>query len=297
MKSNSLLKILSVLVVFMLLIGITSCCKSKDTEDKQEEVTTEQNTIENESVEPVSTGEDENAESDEVTTEPDAEDTEGPTLFKGINDFDFSKHDPDPANWTIEEIVACYKAGIAKEDSSDAWTDQSFKLTGDLPGAASILKKPVNTAMKLAAQPYNAMTGGYWDLTADDLIKADAHKEGKYVVINMYPKVQVDGPYGDEHVGTVGHVVNVVQGIDEFLAFVEKNFGIVNAHYEEDSVRLTYKNAFAKDIKIDTTTGHMVSGKWGYDVYIWLDHCGMMGVKFNDFTTSIHWDCWYPVEK
>lgn len=303
-KSRFILSALSVILVLIMLLGTSACGKDTKSEENAEEATTEEVTeaeagdgaTMTDAENPGADGEETTAADGEEETTADGEDTEGPTLFLGVNDFDFSKHDPDPKNWTMEEIVACYKAGMAKEDSSDVYTDQKFELTGDLPGSASILKKPVNTAMKLAAQPYNALTGGYWDLTADDLKKADAHKEGKYVIINLYPKEQVDGPYGNEHEGHVGHVVNVVQGIDSFLEFVEKGYGVLNASYEEDSVKLTYKNAYAKNIKIDTTTGKMVSGRWGYDVYIWLDHCKLLGVKFEDFTTSIRWECWYPVE-
>ena len=39
----------------------------------------------------------------------------------------------------------------------------------------------------------------------------------------------------------------------------------------------------------------MESGIWEYDVYIYLDHCGILGVKFENFTTAIRWKCWYPV--
>lgn len=218
----------------------------------------------------------------------------GPLLFMNVVPFDFSKHDPDPSKWTVQEIVDCYKAGMARADNPDVQTDQSFELVGDLPGA-SALKKPINLAMKLGAQPYNALTGGYWDLQASDLKKADAHKEGNYVVINLYPKEQVDGPNGKEHEGTVGHVCNVVQGIGDFIAYVEENYAVLNAQYEDDSIILKYPDAYAKNVKINTKTGKMESGTWGYDVDVYLDHCSLLNIKFNNFHTTIRWKCWYPV--
>lgn len=220
----------------------------------------------------------------------------GPLLKHDIIPFNFSEHDPDPSKWTTQEIVDCYKSGMAKEDHDGVQTDMVFQLIGDLPGAASALKGPVNLAMKLGAQPYDDLTGGYWDLQTSDLKRADAHKEGNYVVINLYPKEQVDGPNGDEHKGSVGHVVNVVEGIDDFIAYVEENFGILHAYYEDDSIVLKYPDAYAKNIKINTKTGKMESGTWGYDVDIYLDHCGVLGVDFHDFHTAIRWKCWYPVE-
>lgn len=222
-------------------------------------------------------------------------DYKGPLLFKGVIPFDFSKVDPDPSKWTVQDIVDCYKSGMAKEDHSGVQTDQMFQLVGDLPGATSALKSPINLAMKLGAQPYGALTGGYWDLQPSDLKKADAHREGDYVVINLYPKEQIDGPKGKEHEGTVGHVCNVVQGIDDVIAYIEENFAVLNAHYEDDSIILKYPNAYAKNVKINTKTGKMESGTWGYDVEVYLDHCGVLGVEFNDFHTTVRWTCWYPV--
>ena len=216
-------------------------------------------------------------------------------LINGIQPVDINEFDPDPSNWTTQQIVDYYKFGMAMEDNADVMTDQSFELIGSLDGKASILNGPVKLAMKLAAQPYNALTGGYWDLQPSDLKSADAHREGDYIVINLYPLEQTDGPNGNEHEGTVGHVVNVVQGIDGFIAYVEENFSILNAKYDDDSVVLQYSNAYAKDVKINTKTGKMESGTWGYDVDIYLDHCSMAGIEFENFHTAMRWKCWYPV--
>ncbi len=212
-----------------------------------------------------------------------------------VKNFNYKKISDDPSKWTMQQIVDCYKSGMAKEDHDGVQTDQRFQLVGDLPGKASILKKPINLAMKLGSQPYPALTGGYWNLKVSDLKKADAHREGDYIVINLYPKEQIDGPRGDEHEGTVGHVVNVVQGIDDFIGYVEDNFGLLKVKYDEDSVALKYTNAYAKNVKINTKTGKMESGTWGYVVHIYLDHCTMLGVNFENFHTAIDWKCWYPV--
>lgn len=218
----------------------------------------------------------------------------GPLLFMGVVPFDFSKADPDPSKWTTQQIVDCYKSGMAKEDHNGVRTDQSFELIGDLPGA-SALKSPINLAMKLGAQPFGALCGGYWDLQPSDLKKADAHRDGDYVVINLYPVEQVDGPKGKEHEGPVGHVANVVEGIDDVISYIEENYAILNAQYEDDSIVLKYSNAYAKNVRINTKTGKMESGTWGYDVDVYLDHCSLLNIKFNNFHTTIRWKCWYPV--
>ena len=216
-------------------------------------------------------------------------------LINGIQPVDINRFDPDPTKWTTQQIIDYYKFGMAMEDNADVMTDQSFELLGSLDGKAAILNSPVKLAMKLAAKPYNALTGGYWAIQPSELKSADAHREGDYIVINLYPKDQTDGPNGDEHEGTVGHVVNVVQGIDDFIAYVEENFSILNAKYDDDSVVLKYTKAYAKNVRINTKTGKMESGNWGYTLDVYLDHCSMAGVDFENFHTTIGWKCWYPV--
>lgn len=216
-------------------------------------------------------------------------------LFKGVRQFIFDN--TDPKTWSKEKIVACYSSGMAMEDHDGVETDQLFQLSGDLPGATKILKGPINLAMKLGAQPFPALTGGYWDLRASDLKNATARREGDYIVICLYPKVQTDGPKGNEHEGTVGHVCNVVQDIDGVIGYIEQNFRKLDVEYDDEDVKLVYNNAYAKDVKINTKTGKMESGTWGYDVDIYLDDCTLAGVTFDDFHTTITWKCWYPVTK
>lgn len=215
-------------------------------------------------------------------------------LIRGIQPVDINSFDPDPTKWTTQQIVDYYKFGMAMEDHADVMTDQSFELIGSLDGKAAILNSPVKLAMKLAAKPFNALTGGYWAIQPSDLKSADARREGDYIIINLYPLDQTDGPNGDEHEGTVGHVVNVVQGIDDFIGYVEQNFSVLNAKYDNDSVVLQYTNAYAKDVKINTNTGKMESGNWGYTLDVYLDHCSMAGINFDNFHTTIGWKCWYP---
>lgn len=202
----------------------------------------------------------------------------------------------DPAKWSVQQIVDCYKAGMQKtDDTYDCSTDQKMQLVGKLPGKASGLSGPVNLAMKLGSQPFNALTGGYWNLVPEDLVSATARKEGKYVVIDLVPKEQTDGPGADEHEGPTGHVVNVVQGIDDFLAYVEKNFGILNASYTQEGVKIHYRDAFAKNVKINTETGEMESGEWGYTIDLHIDDASVLGISLDGFNATIQYNCWYPV--
>lgn len=204
----------------------------------------------------------------------------------------------DPANWTMQQIVDCYSSGMqTTDDKYDCYTAQKMQLVGKLPGKASALSGPVNLAMKLGSQPFNALTGGYWALCPDDLVSATARKDGKYVVIDLVPKEQTDGPGADEHEGHTGHVVNVVQGIDDFLAYVEEHFGILHAQYTQEGVKIHYRDAFAKNVRINTETGEMESGEWGYTIDLHIDDASVLGVSLDDFNVTIQYNCWYPVEE
>ena len=320
-------KVTALLLCGVLLLALTACNKNENADNNETQETTTEAALETEATQEATAAEITTVQAaDETTTglvgdptmakttaaettteapatqqTPEAKTNTYPVivpdkeLTNGIQAVDINNFDPDPSKWTTQQIVDYYKFGMAMEDNADVMTDQSFELIGKLDGKAAILNSPVKLAMKLAAQPYNALTGGYWAIQPSDLKSADAHREGDYIVINLYPIDQTDGPNGNEHEGTVGHVVNVVQGIDGFIAYVEENFSVLNAKYDDDSVVLKYSNAYAKDVKINTNTGKMESGNWGYTLDVYLDHCSMAGIDFENFHTTIGWKCWYPV--
>ena len=202
----------------------------------------------------------------------------------------------DPSKWTTEQIVEYYSAAMAKTAEQDGVQSRHhFSLHEKLPGKASILSAPVNKAMDIASkQPIDGLTGGYEDLTADDLKSASARKEGDYIIIELYPKVQVAGSTAKKHEGSVGHVVDIFEGIDSLLSYIEDNFSILDAKYNDDSVKFTYNDAYAKNVRINTKTGKMESGNWGYLLDLWLNDASLMGVKFNDFHCYIDYTVEYP---
>lgn len=288
-------KLLLLFSVAALMVSLASCGAEKGPDTEHPESATINDVINNEGASTVELTEE--AEENSTDEPQSGEETTDESLSEeeSSEKEDKDKLPADPSKWTKKQIVEYYKDAMAETDKLDGiQTGHHFGLKEKLPGGAAILSGPVNKALDLASKPFDGLTGGYEDLTEDDLVSASARKEGDYVIINMTPKNQVDGTKGKKHEGPVGHVVDVFEGIDSLINYIEDNFSILNAKYEDDSIVFTYTNPYAKDIKINTKTGRMESGKWGYILDLWLDHCSLMGVKFNDFHCYITYDAWYP---
>ena len=193
----------------------------------------------------------------------------------------------DPSKWTAAQIVDYYKkaANISKQKSS-----QTMNLQ-EIHGILSPLKGIINKALQNNSAPFDGITGGYKSLVASDLTAANAKASGNYVIINMNAKEQIDGAYGKSTEGTVGHLVSVLDGV----ATAVDALG-VPAEYPEGSVKLDYKNAFAKNIKINTKTGQIESGEWGYDLYITLNGAKLSVITIKNVNALLIYRVQYPAK-
>ena len=176
----------------------------------------------------------------------------------------------DPSKWSTAQIVEYYKKAAAATKGQSA---QSMTIQ-EVPAILSPLKGAISSALAKNSTPFDGITGGYQNLTATDLTSASAKASGNYIIINMTAKEQIDGAYGKAKEGTTGHLVTVLDGV----ASVVDALG-VSAEYPDGSVKLDYKNGFAKNIKINTKTGQIESGEWGYDLY-----ANINGAKLSVFT-------------
>lgn len=192
----------------------------------------------------------------------------------------------DPSTWTTQQIVDYYKAAAG---NTKGQSYQQMALKGKLPGMLSLFTGEVNDALKDSASSFNGITGGYSKLVASDLKSASARSEGDYVYINLNPKDQTDNEHGVADEGTVGHVIFVIGGVAE--AIDELGY---EANIPEGSIQFTYTNAYAKDIKINTKTGVIENGSWGYDVAIKLDGCSIEGYTMKNFKANVEYKVTYP---
>lgn len=190
-----------------------------------------------------------------------------------------------PLFWSKEQVVDYYKKAAAATDGKSVQTISVIEL----PSTLNSFKLVINSALAAASISTNGITGGYQNLTASDLTSARAFKLGNYIYVNLSPKDQTDGIYGKKKEGTVGHVVDVLDGV----ATAVQAIGLP-AEYPEGSVKLDYKKAYAKNVKINAQTGKIESGEWGYNLYVSVNGAKLSKVTLKDVNASFSFKVKYP---
>ena len=205
---------------------------------------------------------------------------DSPTSISDIDD-----DSSNPSKWSVEHIVEYYKAAAGATSGQSA---QSFEII-ELPAIVNVVKGVINSALSQNSISFDGITGGYENLVASDLKSAQAYSLGNYIYISLVPREQVDGIYGKKKEGTVGHVVDVLDGV----ATAVQAIGL-SAEYPDGSVTLDYKNAYAKNIKINTRTGEIVSGEWGYDLYVTVNGAKLAGITFKNVEAAFSYKVNFP---
>lgn len=201
----------------------------------------------------------------------------------------------DPATWNVEQIVDFYRRAAYATESAGCQSRQIMSLES-LNGGDGFVGTVINafeSAGKSAIERNNktipGLTGGYENLTATDLQGANAVRNGNYVIINMYPQQQVDGIYGSADAGTVGHVVSVLDGIKTAIDEIG-----IPADCPDGSATLVYSDSYAQNIVINTTTGKIESGTWGYVVNVSINGISALGITLNNANLAIRYTVVYP---
>lgn len=187
----------------------------------------------------------------------------------------------DPSSWTVAQIVDFYKTAAKKTDAKGCKSHSEMK-TVSLKNVPSLLKSTVENAINSNKEDRDGITGGYANLKASDLQIATARKDGNKIIITMIPKDQTDGSNGREGEGTVGHVIYVVNGVEQVLSKTG-----MTGNFPEGTVRIEYKHAYANNIVVNVSTGLIESGTWGYDAYVYLNGCTVSGFKLNNIEAVI----------
>lgn len=212
------------------------------------------------------------APADEATTaEQKAPETEAPTEAE----TEAEKKVPQ----TKEEIVEFYKKAATETDKNKITANTKMELVdlqadGALSAFVKIFKPAVANALSKNSTPTDHVTGGYKNLTADDVASATASDDGKYTTITINLKDQTDGFNGESKSGHVGHGVTVLGSVQNAINEIDG----LSAEQGDGTVQLKYNNAKI-DVKVDNETGKIVSGKWFYKVDILIDNVKMkMGI-------------------
>ena len=280
-------KILAVILVAVLALSMAAC-GGKTAEEpadpettaavvETDEVTTEAAAADEtaEAVEPDATeAQSEAAEATEAATEA-ADEAEETT--------EAAKKVPE----TKEEIVEFYKAAATLTDKGGVHTSNQMNLVelnggdGGVGKFISLLEPIVQKTLAKNSSTDDHLTGGYKNLTADDVASATAKDDGKYTTVTINLKEQTDGFTADSRSGHVGHGVsvlgNVQHAIDELNGVdVDASQGDIKLHYTNGKI----------NVKIDNETGKIVSGTWSHLCTATIDNVkakiGILGITLKN---------------
>lgn len=124
--------------------------------------------------------------------------------------------------------------------------------------------------------------GDHGDVLPTDVknAKAAISADGKYTIVSFNVNPQTDGPKESSSKGSVGRSIgtlgNVQNALDQ-LPGVSVTSGMEN-------IKLTYNDAYVRDVKIDNATGKIISGTWHYKVNVNVNN---LGVKVVGIPASI----------
>lgn len=124
--------------------------------------------------------------------------------------------------------------------------------------------------------------GDHGDVLPTDVknAKAAISADGKYTIVSFNVNPQTDGPKESSSKGPVGRSIgtlgNVQNALDQ-LPGVSVTSGMEN-------IKLTYNDAYVRDVKIDNATGKIISGTWHYKVNVNVNN---LGVKVVGIPASI----------
>lgn len=289
MECKKLLVLFLALVMIFTLVG---CGKDENTQNPEENST--DNVVED-VVEDITDGEsdvDETEKSDdneESTTEK--EDTSDESSEEESNssaDEESTKLSDDPAQWTKEQIVEEYKKA-AKASHSDTKTKHEVIIkeisvnNGQFEGFFDFIMSIMSKFLEKNTEDKDGITGGYNNLTADDVQSAKAYKVGDKIAIELVMKEQVSGMKEPANSGSVGHAITTVGDISDVVNQF-KDLGLP-LELNEKATKIYYTNP---TVKVLIDDGKIVNGTWKYTVEIRMDDYKAFGKDVE--TTSIVMD-------
>lgn len=124
--------------------------------------------------------------------------------------------------------------------------------------------------------------GDHGDVLPTDVknAKAAISADGKYTIVSFNVNPQTDGPKESSSKGPVGRSIgtlgNVQNALDELPG--------VSVTSRMENIKLTYNDAYVRDVKIDNATGKIISGTWHYKVNVNVNN---LGVKVVGIPASI----------
>ena len=273
-------KLLAILLALSMLVAFAACGSKSEPETTEPEVTEEiTEEVSEDASEAVSedaseaVSEDASAAEGDTTAAPaDASETDASAADASESETE-STTEAAKIPQTTEEIVAYYNAA-RKATKPAPKGNQTMALKGDITGDGAIgtfsgiLTKAANSALSKNSKETDWIPAhDHADIKVSDVKSATAKDDGKgNVVVTIYFKDQVDGSDGDpNNGGPVARGVGTLGSIDSAL----NEMGATMTEGRE-TVKLTYTDAYAKNVVINQKSGKITHGEWHYTVKIFV---------------------------
>lgn len=268
------------ILAFVIAFSLSSCKGSEETDEPKEKETTslaetEEKITSEGSAEDV-TEENETEVSAETTTSEEKEDetkdeTEKETVLKTENSTDVSE-------WSEKQIAEFYKKAAKKSDSK-VKSEQKILMkdisvnNGQFEGFFDFIMPIMSKLLENNSKGFDGITGGYNNLTENDIASAKAYKSGKNTAVEMVMKKQVSGPNDDALGGSVGHAISAVGDIGAVVKQLT-DLGLPLELSDKDT-KIYYTNPTVKVLINDN--GEIIKGTWKYTVEIRMDNYKAFG--------------------
>ena len=270
----TLKRVLAVTLALLMVLSFAAC-GGKDKEPEVTEPTVSEALVDGEDLTP-----------DEVSTEAVTEEMltqEETTVLPEEPETEKVEETEAPVEETTEpasktpttkaEIVEFYKEAAAATDKAGVSTSNVMKLdnldggSGAVGRIISMLEPIVKSALDKNSSTDDHITGGYKNLTADDVASATATDDGQFTTVTINLKEQTDGFSADSRSGHVGHGISVLGDVQKAIDALNG----VDVDPSEGNISLHYDNATI-NVKIDNESGKIVSGTWSYKTNASIDN-------------------------
>lgn len=258
----SIKKALAVILSFALMFSFAACSNG---EQEKVDLQTDVATLAEETQ--ISSPE---TELTEITTQP-VEET-------SVTEEVTSENEDTPESWSAEKTAEFYKAAASKTHPSVKSQHQielkSISVNdGQYAGLFDFITSVMSKLLANNSEDKDGITGGYTDLTADDIKSAKAYKSGENTVVEMVMKEQVSGAREDALSGSVGHAITAVGDI----GVVTKQITDLGIPLEigDDNAKIYYTDPTVK--VLISPDGRILNGTWKYTVEIKLSNYRAFG--------------------
>ena len=261
-------KYIAIIITVFLLLSITACNKKDDT--PVSESTTVSTITESTTQESVSFT--------EAITSPAS--NSATTVYTETTTLNAADNKNDASLMSTSEIIELYKRAASNSDSKIKSVQNislnDIKINDGTGMANSVIKmvKPIiSTVVSGNSTEFDGITGGYSQLTVNDIQEASASNSGDNIVVKLKMKDQTDKGQMSEAEGSVGHAIFVIGDLSTVMGQLSDSG--LPVEIQNENVSATYVDAVV-NVTIDKD-GNIINGTWKYIVTIGLENFKVAG--------------------